>query len=400
MIDSETVYTVSTLTREIKTVLEDAYPEVWVEGEIANYHHHRSGHRYFSLTDGNAQLRCVLFSWFSRGVRFEPEDGQRVRAFGTITVYEPRGEYQLQVRSLRRLGEGELLAAVEKLRLKLAAEGLFDEARKKPLPQYPRCVGVVTSPTGAAIRDILNVLARRWPLSRVVLAPVQVQGAGAPAEIVEGIERLDGSGLCDVMIIGRGGGSAEDLAAFSDEVVVRAVADSTVPVVSAVGHESDTVLSDFAADVRAPTPSAAAELVVPDGSEVRLSVEGLRRDLSRSLRGRVGLYDARVSALVASSLLSRPYELVAPSSQKVDDLAVRFVRAGERAFERHGRRVYSASVKLGALSPRAMLERGYAVVEGPRGRVRSVGDLSAGEEASLHLSDGRVDARVEKVFPK
>ncbi|MEO6463402.1 MAG: exodeoxyribonuclease VII large subunit, partial [Candidatus Eisenbacteria bacterium] len=255
MPEGPAVHTVSEILVQVKRVLNDAWPEVWVRGEIASFKHHPSGHMYFSLKDSAASLSCAFLAYQQRGLRFRPQDGMEVEARGTFDLYAPRGSFQLRVLDLRPAGIGALLVAFEEMKARLAAEGLFDAARKRPLPLYPRAIGLVTSPSGAAIRDLLHVLRRRWPGRRLVLAPVLVQGPGAAAMIAGAIERLNALGGLDLLIVGRGGGSLEDLWAFNEEVVVRAIAASRLPVVSAVGHEVDVTLADLVADLRAATPS-------------------------------------------------------------------------------------------------------------------------------------------------
>jgi exodeoxyribonuclease VII large subunit len=260
--------TVSDLTRKIKQILESGFPSIAVQGEISNLKRHSSGHLYFTMKDENAQLPCVM--WRSRAsvLSFMPEDGAKVIAGGRLTVYEVRGSYQLDVQSIRPLGVGELQAAFEQLKKKLEAEGLFDAARKRPLPEYPKRIGVVTSPSGAVLQDMKNVFRRRFPGVELIMIPVRVQGAGAAAEIAEAVDDMSGYASLDLVIVARGGGSLEDLWPFNEEIVARAIARCRVPVVSAVGHETDYTIADFVADVRAPTPSAAAEMVVPDRREI------------------------------------------------------------------------------------------------------------------------------------
>ena len=262
------VITITELTRQIKFSLESSFPRVWVEGEISNFKQHTSGHLYFTLKDEGAQLSALM--WRSRvaNLTFQPEDGMKVIARGSITVYPPRGNYQLDVDQIQPLGLGELQLAFERLKQKLDAEGLFDAEHKKPIPEFPECIGLVTSETGAALQDIRSVLSRRHPSVEVVLAPVRVQGAGAAEEIADAIKYLNQYGGIDVLIVGRGGGSLEDLWAFNEEVVARAIYASKIPIISAVGHEIDFSIADFVADLRAPTPSAAAELVVRDRTEL------------------------------------------------------------------------------------------------------------------------------------
>ncbi|MGB3088302.1 MAG: exodeoxyribonuclease VII large subunit, partial [Phycisphaerae bacterium] len=273
--------TVWQLTRRVQAALEDGFPQVWVVGEISNFKRHTSGHVFFTLKDERASLRCVLWRSTAARIRRELKDGLEVEAKGHISVFEKAGNYQLYVSSVKPRGTGPLEVAFRKLKEKLAAEGLFALERKRPLPRFPRRIGVVTSPTGAVVRDIIHVLGRRWPAAEILLAPARVQGEGAAEEIVRGIRNLNRVGGVDVMIVGRGGGSLEDLWPFNEEAVARAIFASGVPVVSAVGHETDFSISDFVADVRAPTPSAAAELVAPDRREVLAGLETTARRMAR-----------------------------------------------------------------------------------------------------------------------
>src|SRR5712691_8736350 len=281
------VFTVSQLTERLRAVVEEQFPAVWVEGEISNFRVFGSGHAYFTLKDEAAQVRGVLFRTRVRRLRFEPGDGQHVLAFGSLEVYAQRGEYQLVVELLEPRGLGALQLAFEQLKQRLGAEGLFETARKRPLPPFPRKIGVVTSPSGAAIRDILRIIGRRFAGLHIVLAPCRVQGEGAAEEIAQGIVGLNRLGGVDVIIAGRGGGSLEDLWAFNEEVVARAIAGSKIPVISAVGHEVDVTIADFVADLRAPTPSAAAELVVREKQAIVDGLADLRHRLHRSMGRRL-----------------------------------------------------------------------------------------------------------------
>ncbi len=264
----QNIFSVTDLTRKIKGTLEEGFSRIAVQGELSNFKHHSSGHLYFTLKDEHAQIQCVM--WRSRvpALSVTPQDGMKMIARGNVTVYEVRGNYQLDVASLQLLGAGELQIAFERLKQKLAAEGLFDQDHKKPLPQFPQRIGIVTSPTGAAIQDIINIINRRFPSTELILCPVKVQGIGAAEEIASAIDDFNNFGAVDVILVGRGGGSLEDLWAFNEEIVARSIYHSSIPVVSAVGHEIDFTIADFVADLRAPTPSAAAELIVPDRREI------------------------------------------------------------------------------------------------------------------------------------
>lgn len=389
--------TVSELTQTVRQTLEQ-FPPLWVVGELSNFTQASSGHRYFTLVDEESQLKCVM--WRSRQLSgFSPEPGMEVLAQGTLTVYDRRGEYQFNVSQLFQSGVGQQQLAFEALKQRLIEEGLFDEEVKRPLPEFPQIIGVVTSRTGAAIRDILNVLRRRAPWVRVVLRPALVQGLEAPEDIVQGIEALNAWGKADVLIVGRGGGSAEDLAAFNAEVVVRAVRDSAAPVISAVGHEVDYSLSDLAADCRAPTPSAAAELAVPDADDLREWVGRL------TLRARDSIYrlleeNESILAHYSDSYSLRHVEdLVFQHDQHVDelqkDLFVHFRRAFDGKLEAYRR----LSGQLGSLSPLSVLERGFSVTQRlDDGRlVQDAGTLNPGDRVRVRFAKGEAICQVEGV---
>jgi exodeoxyribonuclease VII large subunit len=321
------VWQISDLTRRIKGTLEDEFGTLWVEGEISNFRKPASGHAYFTLKDSGSQLRAVMFRGALASVKTDLRDGQQVRAFGQVTVYAAAGDYQILLKKIEPAGEGELMLRLEALKKKLAAEGLFDPERKKPLPVLPQHVGLVTSPTGAAIRDILQVLNRRFANLHVLLAPARVQGAGAAEEIAAAIDRLNERGGLDVLIVGRGGGSLEDLWCFNEEVVVRAIARSVIPVISAVGHEIDTTLSDYAADVRVPTPSAAAEVVVKGKDELERRLSDLRRRLAHGAKTSVLEWQNRLDRAARSPGLHDPLQSVQRLSQRLDYLTVRLQNA-------------------------------------------------------------------------
>ncbi len=385
------VWSVSQVNRAVRALLEGSVDPLWVGGEIANWTRARSGHCYFSLKDDQAQLRCVMWRQDAQSLPTDPEQGMQVRAFGALTLYEARGEYQLSVRRLEAEGaEGLWRLAFEKLRRKLEDEGLLDPARKRTPPRYPACVGVVTSVTGAAIHDVLTVLRRRSPWVRVVVRGVRVQGEGASEEIARGLEALARSGLPDVIIVGRGGGSLEDLWAFNEEPVARAIAACPVPVVSAVGHEIDVTISDLVADLRAPTPSAAAEAVAPDGEAVleqlRALPERLGRGLKSTLERRRDVVAGRGGALRAA-MDGR----LGPLRQAVDLGVNRLERSIRRSLERRGENLASLAGKLQALSPLATLQRGYSVARTLEGNLlRHVGDFPPGLEFVLRVADGQV----------
>jgi len=315
------VWKVSELTGRISELLEGAFRDVWIEGEVSNYHAAQSGHLYFTLKDARSQIRCVCFRDQARGLKFRPEDGLHITVRGSLGVYELRGEYQVYVSHIEPVGAGALQVAFEQLKKRLQDEGLFDEARKKPLPMLPRCIGVVTSPSGAAIRDILRVLKRRFANLRVQLYPVKVQGEGAAAEIAAAVRYFNGAKIADVLIVARGGGSLEDLWAFNEEIVARAIAESKIPVISGVGHETDITIADFVADVRAPTPSAAAEIVVRSRQELERHIAGHERQMIQQMRYLLSERRHRVRDLQTHRGFRQLEGLVRRRHQQVDELA-------------------------------------------------------------------------------
>jgi exodeoxyribonuclease VII large subunit len=394
------IWSVSELNARARAVLQGAFDPVWVSGEIANWTRARSGHCYFTLKDESAQVRCVLWKRDAARLPADPEEGMQVRAFGEVGLYEARGEFQLSVRTLEAEGgEGLWKIAFEKLRRALELEGLLDPARKRPIPPFPRVVGVVTSPTGAAIRDILRVIARRAPWTRVVVRGARVQGEGSSAEVARALDALGRSGLCDVIIVGRGGGSIEDLWAFNEEPVARAIAQCPVPVISAVGHETDTTISDLVADLRAPTPSAAAEAAVPDRESVEALLRKVEPRLSRGLRSVVERRKARVREVNLRLLRSLERRLE-PSRRALDRGWDRLAWAARKAIGVRRERLGRLAAGLEAMSPLETLARGYAVPVSPEGRtLRRVQDFSPGEQFSLRVLDGLVVSRVDSIEP-
>ena len=350
------VLTVSALTALVRGVLEENFDQVWVEGEISNLACPQSGHCYFTLKDAGAQIRCVMFRGAFRSLKFTPKDGMRVLTRGRLTLFEPRGEYQLVVDSLEPQGIGGLQLAFIQLKERLAKEGLFSELHKKEIPKLPRRIGVVTSPTGAAIRDILTVLSRRFANVELLISPVRVQGEGAAGEIASAIDDLNRVGNIDVMIVGRGGGSLEDLWAFNEEVVARAIYRSTVPVISAVGHEGDFTIADFVSDLRAATPSAAAELVVRSKKELTAELDALTHRLDLSQMRRLERSRALVTAL--GRAVADPSRILGHLAQRVDSLDARLVRETGLLLDRTAERIVSLSAGLARQSPALTLKRG------------------------------------------
>jgi exodeoxyribonuclease VII large subunit len=388
--------TVSELTRQVKARLEPAFPDLWVEGEISNFKRYGSGHCYFTLKDEASQVSSVLWRGSAEMLRFEPTDGLKVLAHGRVSVYEPRGQYQLVVDRLEPSGVGALAAAFEALKAKLAAEGLFDEERKRPLPKYPQRIALVTSPSGAAIRDLIKVILGRWPLIELIVAPVRVQGDGAAAEIAAAIKTLNALRCADVMIVGRGGGSMEDLWAFNEEIVARAIVASEIPVISAVGHEVDFTIADFVADVRAATPSHAGEMVVAELQGVIDHLNRLQEALPDALLNRVLMARERLKTLAGSWAMRYPEERLEVFRQRLDDLQARLSPLGLRAIEDRGERIESLAARLEGLSPLKVLARGYSVTSGEDGRiVRAAKDVKIGEVVLTRLAKGRLRSKVE-----
>jgi exodeoxyribonuclease VII large subunit len=390
------VLTVTELNRMVRLLLEgdDRLQEVVVLGEISNFKAHTSGHLYFSLRDEAASVRAVMFRSRAERLGWVPENGQSVLAFGRVSLYERDGAYQLYVDSLEPVGVGSRYLALQELRARLEAEGLFRADRKRPLPSLPRLVGVVTARSGAALRDILTVARRRNPRQSLVVAPTLVQGPFAPPAIVAALEALYALPEVDVIILGRGGGAKEDLSAFDTEEVVRAVARSPVPIVSAVGHEVDVTLTDFAADARAPTPSAAAELVVPERRELLALLDDRRVRLRQAMSARLALARRHLASLTERRLFRRPEELLARPRERLDRGRMHLAMAMARRLEARRRRFAEEVAKLEALSPLAVLARGYAVLSAEGKTVRSVHGLKVGGEVAGRLVDGAFTGRV------
>ncbi|MBI3003674.1 MAG: exodeoxyribonuclease VII large subunit [candidate division NC10 bacterium] len=392
------IYTVSALTSELKTLLETTYPSLWVEGEVSNFKHHASGHMYFTLKDASSQIRAVMFRNANRALKFRPGDGLTVVVRASLSLYEVRGEYQLYVEHIEPKGLGALQLAFEQLKARLAAEGLFEAARKRPIPKLPRRIGIVTSPSGAAIRDMLNVIERRFATVEIVIYPARVQGEGAAEEIVEGIRVLNARGDLDVLIVGRGGGSIEDLWAFNEEIVARAIAASKVPVVSAVGHETDVTIADFVADVRAPTPSAAAELVVAHKAELAQRVDDLASRLESALLRRVRAGRERLTYLARHLSLLSPVERIRRHRERVAVAAETLRGVIRTRLKLWGGELRALAARLQSLSPLAILGRGYSITR-LLPDLRIVKDAAAvrpGQAVSILLHRGSLACRVEE----
>ena len=436
------IWTVRDLIASVRTRLEREYTDVWIEGEISNFRAHGSGHLYFTLKDGSAQIRVVMFRSSAKLLRFRPEEGMQVIARGRVTVYEERGELQVSAEYLEPKGAGALQIAFEQLKAKLQAEGLFEESRKKAVPALPRRIGIVTSPQAAALRDILNILHRRHHTVSVLIFPAQVQGLEAPIEVSAGIRYFNKARNVEVIIVARGGGSVEDLAAFNHEGLAKTVASSEIPVISAVGHETDFTILDFVADLRAPTPSAAAELVIRSRQEIEEQSEGLRERLARAMRYRLLMARQSVTEMAQHGAFARMMDALGRRQQRVDELLYRMETAERRVIEQQRRRWETAAGairhydvrrrlaamreqlesrtaalgasfrtllmrrrgwleqlagELGALSPVAILERGYALVFDSSGNlVKDSEQVEAGEEIRARVARGEIKAVVKK----
>lgn len=370
---------------------------VCIRGEISNYKLYPSGHHYFSLKDSESAIRCVLFKGNALSLRFRPENGMQVLAVGRVSLYPRDGSYQFYCTRLLPDGAGDLSVAFEQLKQKLFQEGLFDSARKKQLPVFPHRIGIVTSPAGAAVHDMLRILGKRYPLSRVILLPVRVQGAEAPGEIARAIDYANAHAIADVLIVGRGGGSVEDLWAFNDEGVSRAIFRSRIPVVSAVGHEPDVTISDFTADLRAATPSNAAELVAPDQRELRAALEGMRGSMLASMRQRLTRSRQQLTGLSASPMLRNPMNYLQERRLRLDKLTGDFRRVGTRLLQARRQGLIRLSASLDAMSPLKVLARGYSMTADADGRlISSVTEVSPGQSLTILVSDGRIRAAVER----
>lgn len=394
--------TVSELTDRIKGTLEGEFSGLWVEGEISRLSCPASGHIYLTLKDAHAQIQAVIWRSTASRIRFKTEGGQEVLAFGNVTVYPPRGNYQLIITRLEPKGVGALQLAYRQMVEKLSKEGLFDEARKKPLPWLPRRIGIVTSPTGAAIRDILNVIDRRFPRVHVVVYPVQVQGESAPGEIARAIDDFNRRGGVEVLIVGRGGGSPEDLWAFNEEVVARAISRSEIPIISAVGHEIDLLVSDLVADRRALTPTEAAELVLPSEADLRATLRGQAKRLGTAILGRAAVARERLRQISRRHVFRMPEQRVRQLQQSVDERGAGLARAISLRLERWRDRVSSSSARLEALSPLGVLGRGYTItVRAGEGRpLRGTAGLSPGDTIETRLARGKLVSRITEASPE
>ena len=393
------VLTVGGLAGSLRAAIESQFRNIWVEGEISNFKRHSSGHCYFTLKDDEAQLRAVMWRSSAYRVFFQPRDGMLVQVLADASMYESRGNLQLIVRKMRISGEGALQKAFDALKRKLATEGLFSRERKRALPAYPQVIGIVTSGTGAALHDILSILERRFPYICVMILPVQVQGVGAAEAIADAIRRFndlreDDTRRPDVLIVGRGGGSLEDLWAFNEEIVARAVSASTIPIISAVGHETDISICDYVADARAATPSMAAELAVPDRTELVAAIRQMKASMSDGLARRIERDRRHIQYLTGSHGFRRPVDRLHQHAQKVDDLLGRLHRMAERCVEIKKRRCKALDDRLRILGPERPLRQGYVLIERNGEIIRRSTDLATGDHVQLRFRDGQRGATV------
>lgn len=392
--------TVSELTRRIKSLLEESFPPLWVQGEISNLRNPASGHLYFSLKDEQAQIPCVMWRSRNEWLPFVPEDGMKVVVNARMSLYEKRGAYQLDVWQMIPSGAGELQMAFEQLKARLRAEGLFAPEHKRPLPKFPRRIGIVTSSTGAAIRDLISVLWRRFPLVEIILNPVRVQGEGAAAEIARAIGEFNQYGEVDVLIVGRGGGSLEDLWAFNEERVARAVFNSHIPVVSAVGHEIDFSICDFVADLRAPTPSAAAELVVPSQDDIRITLAETKRKLTLAVVEQIRHNRDKIATIQRGYAFRQPMDRVRQQTQRLDELKRNVVTVMRHQVALHQQRLKGYRDRLSLLEHRNILKRGYSLCfrRSDGKLVNTSSDLKSGAEIELEFFVGKAQGTVSKTI--
>lgn len=391
--------TVSELNQIIKSLVdgEPLLNRVCVRGELSNYKIYPSGHHYFTLKDAESSLRCVMFKSSASKLRFRPESGMGVTAFGRISVFPRDGAYQLYCSDLIPEGTGDLQIAYEQLKAKLAAEGLFDPRHKKPLPQYPKKIAIITSSAGAAVHDMIRILGRRWPMTKVMLLPVRVQGVEAPLEIVGAIRYANRHNVADLIITGRGGGSIEDLWAFNDERVARAIYESELPVISAVGHEPDITISDYVADVRASTPSNAAEIAVPDEADIRELLANMSIRQTQAMRKSITRLSTRLDDFKGRRVLRDPMAYVDTKRSELDHVQDRLVAAAEKLCSANRHKFVALASALDAMSPLKVLSRGYAIASDAEGKlVKSVGDVAGGDVLSLSVSDGTIKCTVEE----
>lgn len=394
------VLTVTQLNTYIKSVIDgDVHlKNVFVEGEISNFtDHYRTGHYYMSIKDGECSIKAVMFRYANQRLKFVPENGMSVLIRGRVSVFERDGQYQLYIDDMQPNGAGALAIAFEQLKAKLAAKGLFDASRKKPIPRMPRAIGVVTSDTGAAVHDIINVITRRFPMTEMVMAPVQVQGAFAAGQIADAVREFNLKKCVDVIIVGRGGGSAEDLWVFNEEIVAMAIAESDIPVISAVGHETDFTICDFVADLRAPTPSAAAELAVPEWTEQLFYIRALENQCADILMAIAENEEDKLAFIKKRLEYSNPIAQIQKKEQLLDAVSQKIYDKIKEKLTACGSELISLKSKLGALNPEGVLSRGYAIVYKDGAAVGSVKDAKKGEKLVLRLFDGEIEVSVTDI---
>jgi len=398
-LERDNIYSVSEINLEIKELLETSIPAVWVQGEISNFTHHTSGHMYFSLKDLNSQISCVMWKNRNLTLYFTPTDGMKVNVYGAIRVYEKRGTYQIDVYKMVPSGIGELQIAFEQLKAQLNAEGLFDIQYKKSLPQFPETVGIVTSSTGAAIRDIKNVINRRFPAVKLILRPTKVQGEGAAQDIAQAIDEFNEYNRTDVLIIGRGGGSLEDLWAFNEEIVARAIFRSKIPIISAVGHEIDFTISDFVADLRAPTPSAAAELVVPDIDEIKNILHSLYYTCKKSTINGMTANREQLIKIKKSYGFRRPLDYVYQYRQRLDELLHLCSMAAMHKITIEKQLLNQTQHRLMDLNPESILKRGYSICRRFTDKVliKNAAELEINDDVAIQFYKGSVESKITKV---
>jgi len=391
---TESIYSVNELTQQIKLLLEDSFPVLWVEGEISNYKQHYSGHFYFTLKDEESQIACVMWKSRAQSLHFQIEDGLKVQIFGNLRVYAKSGRYQIDALMLQQAGVGDLQLRFEELKKKLLEEGFFNDEYKKPLPKFPKSIGVITSPTGAAVQDIINVLHRRFPIVNITVFGVKVQGEGAAGEIASAIRKMNATGGYDLLIVGRGGGSLEDLWAFNEEEVAKAIFESEIPIISAVGHEIDFTIADFVADMRAPTPSAAAELAVPNSEELLEEINDSVKILNNLFYDYIDKLRDKIENLLNSYAYRRPEDLIHNYFIKLDDLVGKFNFLYSNNIKTHKNRINHLCNQLSMLRPENVLQRGFALIYKDNNLIKSVSQVEVNDPIAVQLIDGSLNSIV------
>ncbi len=397
LLETETFITVSELTRDIKTLLETAFPFVWLQGEISNFNHHTSGHMYFSLKDENAQIPAVMWRRNNSNLFFSPLDGMKVFVKGRISLYEKRGAYQFDILEMKPAGVGDLQLAFEQLKSKLREEGLFSDEFKKPIPDIPQKIAIVTSPTGAAIQDMLSVLTRRYPNITIIFEPARVQGEGAASELAHAIDKLNDYGDIDILIVGRGGGSIEDLWPFNEEMVARAIFRSKIPIISAVGHEVDFSISDFVADFRAPTPSAAAELAVPDKKELVRKIEQSVIDIRSTLIEKIQFNREKLRALERNYAFRHPLDKLYQHRQRLDELQKRAEKSVLHMLEICKEKAKGAEGRLALLEHKNVLKRGFTICSKDGHIVDNIENLNVADKLTIEFYRGKIQSTVDEI---